>query len=90
MKIVSENRFSEKTYFYTIASRVAKDLICLASFEGCSVYLGVGWRKKFKSPTDFGFALKPPQVSEKLRILTGNVAYSKHMSNKCSIEPHCT
>ena len=44
-------------------ARVAKDLICLASFEGCSVYLGVGWRKKYKSPTDFGFALKPPQVS---------------------------
>ena len=43
--------------------QVARDLVCLASFEGCHVYLGVGWRKKFKSPTDFGFALKPPQVS---------------------------
>jgi amyloid beta A4 precursor protein-binding family B protein 1-interacting protein len=28
------------------------------------VYYGVGWRKKFKSPTDFCFAIKHPRLQQ--------------------------
>lgn len=42
-----------------------KELLCLATFDLNSVYLGFGWKKKFKAPTDFGFALKHPQVQAK-------------------------
>ena len=42
-----------------------KDLILLTSFESDQVYLGVGWKKKYKSPTDSCFALKSPQIQVK-------------------------
>ena len=30
--------------------------------EMIQVYVGFGWRKKYKSPTEFGFALKVTRV----------------------------
>ena len=47
------------------SSKSTKELLCLATFDLNSVYLGFGWKKKFKAPTDFGFALKHPQVQAK-------------------------
>lgn len=41
----------------------SKDLMCLALFNSHNVYKGVGWKKKYKAPTDFGFALKCPKVN---------------------------
>lgn len=35
------------------------DAICLQLLHETEVYSGVGWKKKYKAPTDFGFALKP-------------------------------
>ena len=32
-------------------------------FNSHNVYKGVGWKKKYKAPTDFGFALKCPKVN---------------------------
>ena len=43
------------------ASR-GKDLICaVPDFANVQIYYGLGWKKKYKSPTDSCFALKPPQ-----------------------------
>lgn len=44
-------------------SKSSKDLMCLALFNAHNVYKGIGWKKKYKAPTDFGFALKCPKVN---------------------------
>nr|XP_039262436.1 ras-associated and pleckstrin homology domains-containing protein 1-like isoform X1 [Styela clava] len=49
------------------------DLQCLVMFEHMCVYLGRGWKKKHKSPTDYGFALKHPAIQTK----------SKHIKYFC-------
>jgi Ras-associated and pleckstrin homology domains-containing protein 1 len=41
----------------------SKDLMCLALFNSHNVYKGIGWKKKYKAPTDFSFALKCPKVN---------------------------
>ncbi|CAK8694940.1 unnamed protein product [Clavelina lepadiformis] len=41
------------------------DLTCLVMFEQIYLYLGRGWKKKFKSPYDYGFALKHPAIQVK-------------------------
>lgn len=41
----------------------SKDLMCLAMFTSHNVYKGVGWKKKYKAPTDFSFALKCPKAN---------------------------
>ncbi|KAL7017104.1 hypothetical protein ACKWTF_010247 [Chironomus riparius] len=44
-------------------SKSSKDLMCLALFNAHNVYKGIGWKKKYKAPSDFGFALKCPKVN---------------------------
>lgn len=55
----------------------SKDLMCLAMFNSHNVYKGVGWKKKYKAPTDFSFALKCPKVN-----ITG-----KGMKMLCAEDP---
>lgn len=53
-------------YYYTKEKekvKSSKDLMCLALFNAHNIYKGIGWKKKYKAPTDFGFALKCPKVS---------------------------
>ncbi|XP_018011613.1 abnormal cell migration protein 10 isoform X2 [Hyalella azteca] len=57
------------------SSRSSKDLVCLVTFDGSQVYQGVGWRKKHKSPTDWGFAIKPVALQSKS---------SKHIKYLCT------
>lgn len=46
-------------------SRSSKDLVCLATFDVNQIYNGVAWRKKYKAPTDFGFAIKHPKLQSR-------------------------
>nr|CAD7414608.1 unnamed protein product [Timema poppensis] len=42
----------------------SRDLVCLATFDVNQVYYGVGWKKKYKAPTDFCFAIKHPRLQQ--------------------------
>jgi hypothetical protein len=39
-------------------SKSSKDLVCLMTLEMNQVYSSIGWRRKYKAPSDYGFALK--------------------------------
>ncbi|XP_050306767.1 ras-associated and pleckstrin homology domains-containing protein 1 [Anthonomus grandis grandis] len=49
-------------YFPKEKIKSAKDLVCLATFDNNHIYYGIGWKKKFKAPTDFCFAIKHPKL----------------------------
>lgn len=57
-------RASGLYYWPKDKARNARDLICLATFDVNQVYYGVGWRKKYKAPTDFCFAVKHPRLQQ--------------------------
>lgn len=38
--------------------------MCLATFDVNQVYYGIGWKKKYKAPTDFCFAVKHPRLQQ--------------------------
>lgn len=51
-------RSSGLYYFPKEKTKNTRDLICLTLFSGHNVYTGIGWRKKWKSPTDYTFGFK--------------------------------
>ncbi|KAJ8964897.1 hypothetical protein NQ314_004536 [Rhamnusium bicolor] len=51
-------------YFPKDKVKSAKDLVCLATFDNNQIYYGLGWKKKYKAPTDFCFAIKHPRLQE--------------------------
>lgn len=57
-------RASGLYYFKDKTSKSSKDLACLATFDVNQVYYGVGWKKKFKSPTEHCFAIKHPCLQQ--------------------------
>lgn len=51
-------RSSGLYYFPKEKTKNTRDLVCLTMFSGNNVYTGIGWRKKWKSPTDYTFGFK--------------------------------
>ncbi|KAH8321076.1 hypothetical protein KR074_008313 [Drosophila pseudoananassae] len=51
-------RSSGLYYFPKEKTKNTRDLACLTLFQGHNVYTGLGWRKKWKAPTDFTFGFK--------------------------------
>ncbi|XP_047040447.1 amyloid beta A4 precursor protein-binding family B member 1-interacting protein isoform X1 [Helicoverpa zea] len=44
--------------------KTLKELVCLATFDNNEVYIGLNWKKKYKSPTDYCFAIKHPRLQQ--------------------------
>lgn len=51
-------RSSGLYYFPKEKTKNVRDLACLTLFNGYNVYRGLGWRKKWKAPTDYTFGFK--------------------------------
>ena len=57
-------RASGLYYWPKEKARTARDLVCLATFDVNQIYYGIGWKKKYKAPTDFCFAVKHPRLQQ--------------------------
>uniref|UniRef100_A0A8D8XXV5 Abnormal cell migration protein 10 n=1 Tax=Cacopsylla melanoneura TaxID=428564 RepID=A0A8D8XXV5_9HEMI len=57
-------RASGLYYYPKEKTRNPKDLVNLATFDVNQVYYGIGWKKKYKAPTEFCFAIKHPALQQ--------------------------
>ncbi|CAG7728333.1 unnamed protein product [Allacma fusca] len=65
-KFIFVLRASGIYYYPKGRSNSSKDLVCLATIDpNQQTYQGIGWKKKFKAPTEFGFVLKPARLQVK-------------------------
>lgn len=52
--------------YYNTRGKGKTELTCVKHLNDTEVFTGVAWKKKFKAPTEFGFALKPSATQKKL------------------------
>ncbi|KAK7793080.1 hypothetical protein R5R35_013521 [Gryllus longicercus] len=57
-------RASGLYYWPKEKAKSSRDLVCLATLDVNQVYYGLGWRKKYKAPTDHCFAIKHPRLQQ--------------------------
>ncbi|CAF1249257.1 unnamed protein product, partial [Didymodactylos carnosus] len=66
--------------YYIPKGKTKKDLICLIKLDSNEqLYYSINWIEKYKAPTDYGFALKHPQIQKKsskyIKYLCVNTQY---------------
>merc|ERR1711962_608628 len=69
-------------YYAPKGKKTSKDLVCLTTFDVNQVYYGVGWKGKYKAPTEFCFGIKHPQIQAK------NPKYIKYLCVDTQKELH--
>ena len=66
-------RYCIKEFCSSVFFQSSKDLVCLVQFEHVNVYSGIGWKKKFKAPSDHCFALKVRFGTQRTLCFEGRV-----------------
>merc|ERR1719445_788398 len=69
-------------YYAPKGKKSSKDLVCLTTFDVNQVYYGIGWKGKYKAPTEFCFGIKHPQIQAK------NPKYIKYLCVDSQKELH--
>lgn len=69
-------------YYAPKGKKTSKDLVCLTTFDVNQVYYGVGWKGKYKAPSEFCFGIKHPQIQAK------NPKYIKYLCVDTQKELH--
>merc|ERR1711962_987901 len=69
-------------YYAPKGKKTSKDLVCLTTFDVDQVYYGVGWKAKYKAPTEYCFGIKHPQIQAK------NPKYIKYLCVDTQKELH--
>merc|ERR1711962_284545 len=69
-------------YYAPKGKKTSKDLACLTTFDVNQVYYGVGWKAKYKAPTEYCFGIKHPQIQAK------NPKYIKYLCVDTQKELH--
>ncbi|CAF1119760.1 unnamed protein product [Didymodactylos carnosus] len=69
--------------YYIPKGKTKKDLVCLVKLDSNEqLYYGINWIEKYKAPTEYGFALKHPQIQKKstkyIKYLCVNTQYDYH------------
>ena len=69
-------------YYAPKGKKSSKDLVCLTTFDVNQVYYGIGWKGKYKAPSEYCFGIKHPNIQAK------NPKYIKYLCVDSQKELH--